>query len=59
MCAVVTVIFGVCKSVRMLQLLVVTIRKLSIIPISNPKPRRESLIQVTMHAHRESRLATE
>jgi hypothetical protein len=40
MCAVVTVIVGVCHSVRLLQLLVVTIRKWSIDPvIQNPVER--------------------
>jgi hypothetical protein len=42
-CDVVTVIFGVCNSVRPLYLLLVAIHKWSINPESNPKPRRESL----------------
>jgi putative component of membrane protein insertase Oxa1/YidC/SpoIIIJ protein YidD len=36
--------FGVCNSVRLLYLLVITIRKWSI----NPKSRRESLMHVTI-----------
>jgi hypothetical protein len=43
MCAVVTVILGVYDSVGLLQLVVVAIRKWSIDPVSNPKPRRETL----------------
>jgi hypothetical protein len=40
-CAVVTIIYGLCNSVRMLQLTVFTSRvlKWSINLISNPKPR--------------------
>jgi hypothetical protein len=38
MFAVVTVIFGVCNSMRLLQLLVVMIRKWSINPITNQHP---------------------
>jgi hypothetical protein len=37
------VIFGECGSLRLLELLVVAIRKWSIDPVSNPKPRRETL----------------
>jgi hypothetical protein len=38
MCAVVTAIFGVCNSVRLSYLFVVTFCKCSINPITNPKP---------------------
>jgi hypothetical protein len=38
MCVVITVIFGVCNSVRLLQLPVVTIHKWSINPVTNPNP---------------------
>jgi hypothetical protein len=44
MCAAVTVMFGVCVSVGLLELLVVVIRKWPIDPISNPKPCRETLL---------------
>jgi hypothetical protein len=45
MCAADTMIFGVCNSVRLLQLLIVAFRKWSMDPISNPKPRQETLIR--------------
>jgi hypothetical protein len=45
-------IFGVCNAVRLLQLLIATIRKWSINQISNLKPRRESLIHVTIFSNR-------
>jgi hypothetical protein len=48
MCAVVTVIFGVCGSVGMLELVVMAIRKWSIDPVCNTKPRRETLIHVIL-----------
>jgi hypothetical protein len=54
MCSVVTVISGVCNSVRLSQLLVVTILKLSIIPMSNPKPPSR-FVQVTMHTDTQGR----
>jgi hypothetical protein len=38
MCAVVTVIYGMCNSVRLLYLLVVTVRKWSINPVTKPNP---------------------
>jgi hypothetical protein len=38
MCAVVTVIFGVCNSVRLSQLFVVTFCKRQVNPITNPNP---------------------
>jgi hypothetical protein len=41
--AIVTVIFGVCNPVRLLELLAVTIRKWSPNPVSSPEPRREPL----------------
>jgi hypothetical protein len=43
MLAVVTVLFGVCGSVGLLWLVVVVIRGWSVDPVSNPKPRRETL----------------
>jgi hypothetical protein len=48
MCAVVTVIFGVRNSVRRLQLHLVTIRKWSVNPVSNPEPHGESLMHGTI-----------
>jgi hypothetical protein len=43
MCSVDAVIFGVCNSMRLLYLIVVTIRKWSVSRIYNRKPCRESL----------------
>jgi hypothetical protein len=43
MCDVFTVIFGACGSVGLLYFVVVAIRKWSIDPVSNPKPRRDTL----------------
>jgi hypothetical protein len=45
MCAVITVIFGVCGSVGLLQLVVMAIRKWSIDPISirNPVERHSNM----------------
>jgi hypothetical protein len=43
MCAAVTVVFGVCNSARLLQLLVVAISKWSMDQIPNTKPRPETL----------------
>jgi hypothetical protein len=43
MWAVAAVIFGVCGSVGLLYLVVMAIREWSMDPVSNPKPRRETL----------------